>query len=571
MLVSVYSLGSMANTLPVGSEIDTWSTVTDEVRNTEAVNNNNSSCPLWSVRDEKEKCKCGDSLGGIITCNRELHVLLLHKCYCMTYDKNGKGPFVGKCFYGCNSLITLADKTSDLIPISRNATKKDLNDIFCSSWNREGLMCGDCKPGFAPQAYSFDLKCVPCHRKNLYINVFKYIIAALFGPTVFLLIILAFRIKITSGKFNTFILFSQIVSAPPMVRSIFYWLEQSNVPRFFYMYSKIIISFYGIWNLDFFRPLLPSICLSILNTRETLSLDGIIAIYPMILLTIMYILITLYQRNCKIIVFIWKPFRVCFTRCRQIWEIRNSIVDTFAAFIILSYSKVLILIFDVTIPIALHEASGDKRYRAYYDASIQFLDKIHFIYILALFIMLLLFNALPVIILCLYPTKCGRRCCVRHGIIMQIFSDVFQGYFKDGTEGTYDLRFFPALYLLTRIGILLIYTTILDQYAFLVMVVVLMTIAILVLLLQPYKQQFNKYNRIDAIMIILLAMQILSANNVSQTVTLSSGYALIALFIAMIISLIPLFYIVIILIVWIVQRRRRCISGTYEALMNINE
>ena len=72
----------------------------------------------------------------------------------------------------------------------------------------------------------------------------------------------------------------------------------------------------------------------------------------------LYVLIHMHDRNYRIVVFLWKPFHVCFTRCRQIWDIRNSVVDTFAAFVILSYSKVLNFLFDVNFPARLHGPSG---------------------------------------------------------------------------------------------------------------------------------------------------------------------------------------------------------------------
>ena len=527
-------------------------------------------CPLWSVVDKDGDCRCGVGLGGTVTCNND--TLLIHKCFCMTYDSSGKGPFVSKCFYSCNPPKKLAENTSDLILIHRNATSGHLNEIFCGYWNRKGLSCGECKAGFAPQAYSFDLRCIPCSQDELCVNIIKYVIAAFLGPTVFLLVILFFRIKITSGKFNTFILFSQVVSSPPLIRSVVYKLEFSDIPNFFYMYSKVIFSIYGIWNLDFFRLLIPGICFSTLNTRQTLGLDAATAIYPLVLLTILYILISLYERNCTVVIFLWRPFRVCFARCLQIWEIRNSVIDTFAAFVILSYSKILIFIFEVNFPIAVYDASGrtiDKHYRTYYDASIPMFDRRHIIYIPVSLAVLIVFILLPVILLCVYPTKCGRRT-FRCGIGLHMFSEAFQGYYKDKTEGTRDYRFFPAVYLLTRIAVFSIYSAILGRYAFSLMAVCLMAVALLVLVLQPYKQKFNKYNRIDAAMIVLLAMQILSANSIAETLAPKSGSTTVALVIALLISLLPLLYIFTLMAQWIIQRRRS-VSGTYEALININE
>ena len=497
---------------------------------------------------------------------------MIHQCYCMTYDANGEGPFVGKCFYSCNPPNRLAEGTSNVIAIPYNASNVSLNDIFCRFWHRTGLMCGECKQGYAPPVYSFDLSCIEC---NPEVNILKYIIAALLGPTVFLLMILLLRIKITSGKLNTFIFVSQILSSPPVVRTVLYTLEFSDYPWAINIYVKLISSFYGIWNLDFFRPFISSICFSSLSTRQALGMDCIIAAYPLVLLIVLYVFIHLHSQNYRVVVFLWKPFHVCFTRCRQIWEIRNSVVDTFIAFVILSYSKILNVLFDVTYPIELYEPSDSDRhgpkYGTYYEASDNLFDKTKVGYFLLMTVTFFVFNLLPIILLCLYPTRCGRSCLGR-GInrsSLQIFSDAFQGYYKDGTDGTRDLRFYPAVYFIARIVFFSIFSVTLTLYGFMAMTVFLMIIPLLVLVLQPYKKQFAKYNRFDAAMILILATITLSCTNASlvskiqpSTTARDITLATVAIFVH-----IPLLYMAILLVQWIIQRRKS-VSGTYKALIN---
>ena len=42
-------------------------------------------------------------------------------------------------------------------------TCKELNDRVCGPFNREGLLCSKCKPGYGPAPYSWSLKCERCH------------------------------------------------------------------------------------------------------------------------------------------------------------------------------------------------------------------------------------------------------------------------------------------------------------------------------------------------------------------------------------------------------------------------
>ena len=537
----------------------------------------NGSCPLWSVERDDGGCSCGSHLDGIVTCSEDGKTVLIHDCYCMTYNADGNGPFVGRCFYSCFQPHSLADGTSDLIPIPRNISNSDLNDMFCGYWKRRGVLCGDCINGYAPQMYSYDLKCTQCNPADVYINVVKYSAAAFLGPTIFLLAILLLRIKITSGKLNAFIFMSQCISSHLMVRVVFYGMEQGfHSSLYFVVFVKVIFSFYGLWNLDFFRPLLPVICFSTLNTRQALGLDYIIAIYPLALLTILYVLIHLHEKNCRVVVFLWKPFHVCFTRCRQVWEIRNSVVDTFAAFVLLSYHKVLYTLFSSFTPTKLYDASGtsDGGLYMYFDASISLFDKKHVVFLIMGLILFFGFNILPIILLCLYPTKCGRRCLRRgvSGITLQTFSDTIQGYYKDDTNGEPDRRFFPVVYLVTRMVLYAIYSATLTGYTLPVMASYLMATAILVLVLKPYKEQFAKYNNIDVAMILFLAMFCLSlqAIELAYQKQITHWYVISATIIAAVLFLLPLLYTAVLLVRWILQRRR-CAHRTYEVLINHNE
>ena len=52
----------------------------------------------------------------------------------------------------------------------------ELNEEVCGSFNRIGLMCGECTAEHAPSVYSYDLACVEC--KDYKYNWLKYIAVA---------------------------------------------------------------------------------------------------------------------------------------------------------------------------------------------------------------------------------------------------------------------------------------------------------------------------------------------------------------------------------------------------------
>ena len=122
------------------------SEVTDEraidIRGDHLHKSENRSCPLWSVERDDGGCSCGSHLDGIVTCSEDGKTVLIHDCYCMTYNADGNGPFVGRCFYSCFQPHRLADGTSDLIPIPRNISNSDLNDIFVATGKEEVFFVG---------------------------------------------------------------------------------------------------------------------------------------------------------------------------------------------------------------------------------------------------------------------------------------------------------------------------------------------------------------------------------------------------------------------------------------------
>ena len=95
-----------------------------------------------------------------------------------------------------------------------------------------------------------------------------------------------------------------------------------------------------LWNLDIFRSILPDICLNV-TTLEALALEVCIAVYPLILICVSYCLIELYDHNLWCIVHTWRPFRYIFRLFRENWDIRTSVIDSFATFYLLSYVKIL--------------------------------------------------------------------------------------------------------------------------------------------------------------------------------------------------------------------------------------
>ena len=118
------------------------------------------------------------------------------KCsrYCITADRTDNKTVVGQCFFNC---VNLTRSKSDLTyhPVAKYVS--DLNEI-CSYLHRTGTLCGGCMGGYVPPAYSYNMECFKS--SHTHHNWLKYMAVAFLPLTVFMIIILVFRVSVLSPK-----------------------------------------------------------------------------------------------------------------------------------------------------------------------------------------------------------------------------------------------------------------------------------------------------------------------------------------------------------------------------------
>ena len=379
--------------------------------------------------------------------------------------------------------------------------------------------------------------------------------------TFFYFLVIFFNINVTSSRLHGFVLFSQALSTPALVRNVLLEIEELRMTYLLTIF-KLTESFYSMWNLDPLRSLIPDICLNV-STLQSFALDICLALYPMALMLVSYMLIELYDHNVRCIVFVWKPFRLILRRLRDKWDIRTSVIDSFATFFLLSYIKILNVSTDLMLFTSVYELNSNKsHYRLFYDSSIKFLHTDHIPYAALSIFLLIVFSIIPTIILILYPFQCFQKCLSYFNIqwhFLHAFVDSFQGCYKDGTEpGSRDLRWFSSYSLLLRMCLLAIYF--LTQRAMLIIYVVLLIMVITILLVnfEPYKPSVSHYTTIDVSFLILLSLffTTLTGNNI----TISAGQRhLLQVFngLSVIFSCVaPMFYISTIILHWMYSRRK---------------
>ena len=454
----------------------------------------NHGCPSWfvPVSNNSNRCDCGEPTRGpgrIVQCDPNTNQTLLLVGNCMDYNEKEDVVFIGACPY-----INHQKGVVDEVYVTPPKNAFELNEFLCGGLNRTGVLCNQCQDGLGTAIFSYSRQCLPCMSRGLGWTL--YVFLATFPTTILFLVVLIFQVRITSGPMNAYIFACQLmVSAIDFQSSIC-----KSTSSFNHVAVLIVGTTYGIWNLDFFRYLIPSFCASEqLSLLHVVALDYVVAFYPLFLTIIAYICIQLYARDCEVIVCLWKVFCNCFNSCTQRlgrrWDPVASLVHTFAAFLLLSYSKILFVSLQLLSYTQLYVPTGgtlSPPMRVYHDPSLKWFGDQHLPFALLAIFVLSVFIFFPALVLLLYPTKAFQRClgcCGSRWLALHAFVDVFQGCYKNGTNGTRDCRYFAGLYLALRI--VLLYAmyggNIFNMYDEMVSVVCLVIASLLFLLFRPYK------------------------------------------------------------------------------------
>ena len=278
---------------------------------------------------------------------------------------------------------------------------------------------------------------------------------------------------------------------------------------------------YGLWNLDFFRYSLPPFCVSHrMNHSLITALDCISIFYPLCLILLTITFIKLHDHNFKAVVCLWRPFHKFFTRIRRGWNTRSDIINVFATFLLLSYSKLLYLIVNITegtIVRTMHNDSGIVTSRAlpFIDWSIISRNEFNgqnLSLLIAVTGLVLLVTLLPVLLLVCYPMRRFRQVLSKlrlDCVFINIFVERFYSCYRDGLDGGRDMRSFAGFYFLLRyilwfaiaIGILphLNFLSSMISIASLIFV----GAAVLISLTRPYKRMYMTV--LDTFLLCVLA------------------------------------------------------------------
>ena len=461
------------------------------------------NCPPFFVHTDNS-CHCGFSMDeetalyqwatSAVRChiNANNTYANLKPIFCMSY-KETTGVILGFCSYNSCSRRPESQCTGRGLRYVKVPQEPQLiNDIMCGEINRTGILCSKCKDGLGPAVFTYGLPCVECLGNTR--GWLLYLTLALLPSTLFFLLIIALQIHVSSSALDSMVLMCQIIV------NVVNWSPAGLLSGSKSLHSLqiFLLTVYGIWNLDFFRYLVPPFCINEnMTTLQIVSLEYLLALYPLLLITVTYILIELHDRGCRVLVLMWRPFHRCYTYFRRQWNPKATIIHAFTSFLLLSYVKIIAisgtLLHSARFYNTTFEISGPSAYYVYVDPSLQRFDAHHAPYAALGLFSILIFTVLPLLLLVLYPLRLTQRFLnalfFRANFLHEVIRSL-QGCYKDGTSpaGGRDLRMFSAIFLCCRIFFVLI--LLMPSIAGTVGIITVFVLAPLVTYLKPYKEEW---------------------------------------------------------------------------------
>ena len=255
-------------------------------------------CHPWSFyNDTLHDCQCYNSPGDYVLtmpdalrCSEKRVLVLLGVCL----TNEDKGTFISYCgsfkFYDQSATVT------DGVFVELPDNISELNDYMCGPMNRKGRVCSECIDGFAPSVTSIGYECSNC-TDNWY-GVPLYLFLEFVPITIFYLAVLVFQISVTSAPMTCCVMYSQLAVGLCVHYSFKHYI--SLEPSSTYFIPHVLLTLHGIWNLDFFRYIVPPFCVTPnLKSIHILILHYISAFYPLLLIALTWICIELHSHNYK--------------------------------------------------------------------------------------------------------------------------------------------------------------------------------------------------------------------------------------------------------------------------------
>ena len=463
-------------------------------------------------------CHCGVlSVLGIAECNEshpeKIGAVLKRDHwagYLLSNDQHscdGQKFFTGPCPPGYCQTQPVA--------IPQDTSHQELQDVVCAGSDRKGLLCGDCVKGkgIAVNFNGFRPVCTSCGEGLSKVGILVWILSEWVPMLAFMFILMLFNIDLVSGRFNSFLLFAQLL-AFSTVRG------DAELGPVHNAFVRIYRFLYGMWNLDFFGVLLPPFCLAPnanLTLLQTILLHYSIGLFP---LTVA-ITLTVLERSAEKWICCHRVDQ-CLRRMRQ-WKAKYSDGMSYdralPAFVILGFTRFLVSSSYILVNQIITGEDGERKVVVWWQGSVPYGSIQHIAYFIPAIVILLVFVLLPSFVLLTLPI--GPQLFGRLLIAVpplrklqriqtfcsNVYTDRWVYHFVNVFQGCYKERFrsFSSLYLFHRIVHLLV-AVFIPRTEDALRIQIFFTVALLLLIatLQPYNSR--KLNTLDTAVLGNLAL-----------------------------------------------------------------
>ena len=401
----------------------------------------NTSCPIWFYYDNStQQCECGFWL----TCTSDSQVEI-EDGLCATYAGEGSRYFIGTCPF--RHTVNNTDSVHSEMP--RDPAL--LDDFMCGHYNRRGLLCGRCIAGYGPTGHVLDLTCANCSGLPEHYAVTLYLVLQLIPVTIFFICVTIFNINITTGPLFCYIVFSQIFLISLKQNLYLYEYMQTHVSMHLQVMLKISVAIYQILSLDYVLPVIPPFCVSQrLSELQVQLLRFVPVTFPILLVIIIFVLMELHARNCRVIHTLWKPFSIILDKTAITGVTNNSVIHAFASFNFLANSYVFTTFTNLFDDVMIHGEDGNMyKHSLFLDPTLEWFGYHHIQFIMVSSAPLFIFTLLPSLLHIIYPTSIyeylSRCISARKRLAITAFTEALQACFKNGLNGTRDYRALPGL------------------------------------------------------------------------------------------------------------------------------
>ena len=503
-------------------------------------------CPPGFMAEDPDAnlttCVCSGTFGGFLQCKQEdFHSNLRRGYWIGLYNRSGEQPVqvVGLSAY------TSQATQGEYPPLPDRLSR--LDEALCNATNRTGILCGACLPNHSIVANSRHWHCVPCSENEAKYSWVFYLLSEFVPVTIFLVVILLFHINITTGPANGFVFFAQVLTAAFSIDGDG-TIPLDKITKSAGTLQQLFFIPYSIWNLRFFEDVFPSYCFSPeLDSLDLIAINYLAAAYPLLLIILFYVFISLYDRG-GIVYTICNPLHTRLIQCLRRWNLnKRSVIDAFATFLVLSYTKFTLLSLYILQPGELLNYKGThEAYVVFRNGNIDYLHGKHIPLFCLAVVVLVTVVIIPPFLLLFYPLRESYKRWKEarsegssvyslsasnthdwtRGRLKQ-FLETFYGCYKDGlvetTDGgrvhmpTRDYRYFAGVYFLLRLVVLVVYACTSIWFMHYILQQMICTIGILLFaVMRPYKNRW--YNNLDATIFGLLAIiNVLSVYNTYLT------------------------------------------------------